>query len=124
MGKNPYVRQIAEVRKCNDVQARGFCLEVQRWATGAPSFKSIAQATRLLGPGASAKEVAAEAITIHGKGFELRSEPCRPRPPRRGKHKQRISSPRRRRPLRGQGGHRYILVDGVLQRYPGDIKED
>jgi hypothetical protein len=98
MNKN--LSSIAQIRGCSDEEALHFCLRVQ--ALGChptPSYKSIAQTLRQLGPDADIEVVAQEAAKVH-----------------LDKLKQQRRGPARRRG-RWQSSEvpRYIIVDGVVE---------
>jgi len=106
MASNHALEEIAELQNCGVEEARQFCLEVQALAHSVPSYKSIAQAMKLIGPSAAMEAVAEEAVSIHGKELAQRS-------------------PRRRSPRRWQSSKpKYIIVDGVVESFLGWQKRE
>lgn len=107
MASNHALKQIAELRNCGVEEARKFCLEVQALAPSSPSYKSIAQAMKRLGPSATMEAVAEEAVSIHREELARRS------------HRPRQSHQRWQSPT-----PKYIVVDGVVQSFSGWQKRE
>ena len=112
MASNHALEQIAELRNCGVEEARKFCLEVQALAPSAPSYKSIAQAMKRLGPSAAMEAVAEEAVSIHRKELAQRS------------HRPRRSHRRWQSPTPKSPTPKYIVVDGVVQSFSGWQKSE